>query len=191
MRLLAPHEEPGAASHIAEQIDLIGRLTDRGHAYQAKDGSVYFSVKSFSGYGKLTHLDQRELRMGAAQSANDADEYEKDSVADFALWKARKPEDGSNFWESPWGEGRPGWHLECSAMGLKYLGDSFDLHGGGVDLCFPHHENEIAQSEAATGKGFVGHWFHSEHLAVEGAKMSKSLGNLYTLEDIPREGVHG
>jgi cysteinyl-tRNA synthetase len=117
-----------------------------------------------------------------------ADEYERDSAADFALWKARRPEDGPNFWPSPWGEGRPGWHIECSAMAMKHLGESFDLHGGGVDLVFPHHENEIAQSEAATGQRFARHWFHVAHLLVEGQKMSKSLGNLYTLEDVAARG---
>ena len=125
---------------------------------------------------------------GAGETANDADEYEKDNVCDFVLWKARKPEDGDNYWDSPWGSGRPGWHLECSAMGMKYLGETFDLHAGGVDLCFPHHENEIAQSEASTGKQFARHWFHNEHLMVDGSKMSKSLGNLYTLTDIHDRG---
>ncbi|MEM7145783.1 MAG: cysteine--tRNA ligase [Verrucomicrobiota bacterium] len=188
LRLLDPHEEPGAAKHIGEQVALIERLIERGNAYEGGDGSVYYSVSSFAGYGKLTRLDTRELQLGAAQTANDADEYEKDALADFVLWKARKPEDGENFWESPWGEGRPGWHLECSAMGMRYLGETFDLHGGGIDLCFPHHENEIAQSEAATGAEYARHWFHSEHLSVEGQKMSKSLGNLYTLSDIKEKG---
>ncbi|MEM9280337.1 MAG: cysteine--tRNA ligase [Verrucomicrobiota bacterium] len=188
LHLLKPHAEPGAAGHIPEQIALIEQLISNGHAYQGGDGSVYYSVSSFPGYGKLTHLDRSGLQLGAAQTANDADEYDKDSLADFVLWKARKPEDGDNFWESPWGDGRPGWHLECSAMGMKYLGESFDLHGGGIDLCFPHHENEIAQSEAATGEQLARHWFHSEHLSIEGTKMSKSLGNLYTLADIEEKG---
>ncbi len=188
LNLLEPHLEPSAVSHIDEQVALIEQLIDKGNAYQSEDGSVYFRVASFAPYGKLSRLDQRELKTGAGETANDSDEYEKDNVADFALWKARKPEDGDNFWPSPWSEGRPGWHLECSAMGLKYLGDSFDLHSGGVDLCFPHHENEIAQSDAATGGNFARHWFHIEHLMVDGAKMSKSLGNLYTLEDIEGKG---
>ncbi|MFV1994353.1 MAG: cysteine--tRNA ligase, partial [Verrucomicrobiales bacterium] len=188
LRMLPPHQEPGAVDHIPEQIALIERLIEAGNAYQGEDGSVYFSVSSYPGYGKLSHLDERELRLGSAQSVNDADEYEKDSLADFALWKAHKQEDGANAWDSPWGRGRPGWHLECSAMGLKYLGDSFDLHSGGVDLCFPHHENEIAQSEAATGAEFARHWFHVAHLRVEGEKMSKSLGNLYTVEDLAGKG---
>ncbi|MEM9481196.1 MAG: cysteine--tRNA ligase [Verrucomicrobiota bacterium] len=188
LNLLEPHVEPSAVGHIGEQVALIETLVEKGHAYQSDDGSFYFRVASYEPYGKLSRLDQRELKTGAGETANDADEYEKDNISDFALWKARKPEDGDNFWPSPWGEGRPGWHLECSAMGLKYLGDSFDLHSGGVDLCFPHHENEIAQSDAATGGNFSRLWFHIEHLMVDGAKMSKSLGNLYTLADLEAKG---
>ena len=188
LNMLDPHIEPSAVQHIPEQIQLIEKLIENGNAYTSEDGSVYFSVKSYSNYGKLTRIDQRDLMTGAGETANDADEYEKDNVCDFVLWKARKPEDGDNYWDSPWGSGRPGWHLECSAMGMKYLGESFDLHAGGVDLCFPHHENEIAQSEACTGKEFARHWFHNEHLMVDGSKMSKSLGNLYTLADIHERG---
>ncbi len=188
LNLLEPHVEPKATGHIAEQIALIETLVAKGHAYRSDDGSVYFGVASYPAYGKLTRIADRELKAGAGETANDADEYEKDNVADFALWKARKPEDGDNHWPSPWGEGRPGWHLECSAMGMKYLGESFDLHAGGVDLCFPHHENEIAQSEACTGHEFARLWLHNEHLMVEGQKMSKSLGNLYTLADIEERG---
>ena len=188
LNILKPHVEPGAVQHIPEQITLIETLLASGHAYCSGDGSVYFKVSSYAPYGRLSRLDTRELRAGAGESANDADEYDKDNVSDFVLWKTRKPVDGENYWESPWGEGRPGWHLECSAMGMKYLGESFDLHAGGVDLCFPHHENEIAQSEAATGKTFARHWFHNEHLMVDGSKMSKSLGNLYTLADIMERG---
>ena len=188
LNMLDPHIEPSAVKHIPEQIQLIEKLIEKGNAYASEDGSVYFSVKSYSNYGKLTRIDQRDLMSGAGETANDADEYEKDNVCDFVLWKARKPEDGDNYWESPWGSGRPGWHLECSAMGMKYLGESFDLHAGGVDLCFPHHENEIAQSEACTGEEFARHWFHNEHLMVDGSKMSKSLGNLYTLADIHERG---
>jgi len=188
LNMLQPHVEPGAVDHIPEQIALIENLLAKGNAYHSEDGSVYFKVSSFAPYGRLSRLDKRELKAGAAESANDADEYDKDNVSDFVLWKTRKPADGENFWQSPWGEGRPGWHLECSAMGMKYLGESFDLHAGGVDLCFPHHENEIAQSEAATGKSFARHWFHNEHLMVDGRKMSKSLGNLYTLSDIIERG---
>ena len=188
LNLLEPHVEPSAVAHIPEQIALIETLIEKGNAYRSDDGSVYFGVASYAPYGRLSRLDTRELKTGAGETANDADEYDKDNLSDFALWKARKPEDGDNFWDSPWGEGRPGWHLECSAMGMKYLGESFDLHAGGVDLCFPHHENEIAQSEACTGHEFARHWFHNEHLMVEGKKMSKSLGNLYTLDDIEARG---
>ena len=190
--LLPPQVEPSAVAHIPQQITMIAALVARGHAYVAKDGSVYFKVCSCPDYGKLSHLDRSNLSTQATNSAgeaNDADEYERESAADFALWKSRKPEDGLNFWPSPWGEGRPGWHIECSAMSLEHLGATFDLHAGGVDLCFPHHENEIAQSECATGvKGFAAHWFHSAHLMVEGEKMSKSLGNLYTLDDLKAKG---
>jgi cysteinyl-tRNA synthetase len=181
LNLLAPHVEPSAVEHIPQQIAMILTLLERGHAYQAADGSVYFKIGSFREYGRLSHLDMRELQLGAAVAA---DEYEKEGVADFALWKARKPEDGPNFWSSPWGDGRPGWHLECSAMTREYLGDTFDLHSGGVDLIFPHHENEIAQSECCTGEQFSRLWFHVNHLLVEGQKMSKKLGNLFTLDDL-------
>jgi cysteinyl-tRNA synthetase len=185
LNCLAPHVEPGAVDHIPQQIAMIATLVERGHAYKAADGSVYFRVSSFPQYGRLSRLKERELRMGTSVAD---DEYEKDTLADFALWKARKPEDGANFWPSPWGEGRPGWHLECSAMTREYLGDTFDLHSGGVDLVFPHHENEIAQSECCTGHEFCRHWFHVTHLLVDHAKMSKSLGNLYTLDDLAAKG---
>lgn len=190
LNLLPPHVEPSAVAHIPQQIRMIEVLIERGHAYTAADGSVYFRVSSFKDYGKLSHLEDRELRLGAsaAASATDSDEYTKDSVADFALWKARKPEDGPNHWPSPWGDGRPGWHLECSAMCLEYLGEEFDVHSGGIDLIFPHHENEIAQSCCSTHGHFARHWFHVTHLMVDGGKMSKSLGNLYTLEDLARRG---
>ncbi len=191
LNMVTPDEEPKATQHIEEQIKLVEQLMDKGHAYQGPDGSVYFKVETFPSYGKLSRLDQRELRTQASTSGggqNLADEYDRDSAADFALWKSRKPEDGDNFWESPWGQGRPGWHLECSAMSVKYLGQPFDLHSGGEDLCFPHHENEIAQSEAATGKPFARHWFHAVHLLVDGKKMSKSEGNFFTLRDLLEEG---
>ena len=187
--LLPPHIEPSAVEHIPQQIAMIKALIAKGHAYASDDGSVYFKIASFPGYGRLSRLDERELDMGKTQNArSSSDEYEKDSLADFVLWKGRKPEDGDNFWPSPWGEGRPGWHLECSAMIREYLGDSFDLHSGGVDLVFPHHENEIAQSQCACGGHFAAHWFHIAHLLVDGGKMSKSLGNLYTLEDLAARG---
>lgn len=190
LNLLPPHVEPSAVAHIPHQVAMIGKLIANGHAYAAADGSVYFRVSSFKDYGKLSHLEDRELRLGASEaaSATDSDEYTKDSLTDFALWKARKPEDGANHWPSPWGEGRPGWHLECSAMILEYLGEDFDLHSGGVDLIFPHHENEIAQSCCSTHGKFAHHWMHVAHLMVDGGKMSKSLGNLYTLEDLAKRG---
>ena len=183
LNLLAPHAEPSAVVHIPEQITLIERLIEGGNAYRAKDGSVYFKVNAFPEYGRLSRLADREITTSETDRET-SDEYERDTAADFALWKARRPEDGENFWESPWGLGRPGWHIECSAMSMKYLGESFDLHSGGVDLIFPHHENEIAQSESVTGKTFARHWFHIAHLMVESQKMSKSLGNLHTLDDL-------
>ncbi len=185
LNCLPPHVEPSAVGHIKEQIELVEKLMEKGHAYRSDDGSVYFRISSYSDYGRLAHLDRQELDLGkTANTRADADEYEKDSVADFVLWKARRPEDGPNYWPSPWGEGRPGWHLECSAMSHKYLGDTFDLHSGGVDLIFPHHENEIAQSRCACGGESARHWFHVTHLLVDGAKMSKSLGNMYTLDQL-------
>ena len=189
LQCLPPHIEPSAVEHLPQQVAMIEKLVEKGHAYAADDGSVYFKISSFPEYGRLSHLDTRELALGKTQESRaNADEYEKDSLADFVLWKARRPEDGENFWSSPWGEGRPGWHLECSAMIEEYLGESFDLHGGGEDLVFPHHENEIAQSQCACGGGFAAHWFHSTHLLVDGGKMSKSIGNLYTLEDLAVRG---
>jgi cysteinyl-tRNA synthetase len=184
--LQKPTQEPRATEFIPKQISLVEKLVQGGHAYEA-GGSVYFRVKSFASYGKLSHLDEREVKEGASGRA-DADEYAREQAADFVLWKAYKDEDGDVFWESPWGKGRPGWHLECSAMAMEILGETIDLHGGGADLIFPHHENEIAQSECATGKSFVRHWFHVSHLLVENRKMSKSLGNLYTLEDVTSRG---
>ena len=187
--LLPPHIEPGAVEHIPQQIAMIETLVEKGNAYASEDGSVYFKISSFPGYGRLSRLDERELDVGKTQNArSNSDEYEKESLSDFVLWKSRRPEDGDNFWPSPWGEGRPGWHLECSAMIQEYLGDSFDLHSGGVDLVFPHHENEIAQSECACGGHFAAHWFHITHLLVDGGKMSKSLGNLYTIDDLEAKG---
>ena len=190
LNLLAPHVEPGAVAHIPQQINLIETLMAKQHAYRTDDGSVYFRIDSFPEYGRLSRVKERELSTGSTvvSGNNLSDEYERESLADFALWKARKPEDGANVWCAPWGEGRPGWHLECSCMSMQYLGESFDLHGGGVDLVFPHHENEIAQSEAATGKTFAAHWFHTTHLLVENRKMSKSDGNLFTLQDLKDKG---
>ncbi len=192
LNMLPPHVEPRATEHIQEQLDMVSALVEKGFAYPASDGSVYFKISAFDEYGKLAGLDRENMATQSTNSAgevNNADEYERESVSDFALWKGRKAEDGANFWKSPWGEGRPGWHIECSAMSRKYLGDTFDLHGGGIDLCFPHHENEIAQSQCATGKSpYVKYWFHSAHLMVEGQKMSKSLGNLFTLDQLLQKG---
>ncbi|MFA5057790.1 MAG: cysteine--tRNA ligase [Opitutaceae bacterium] len=185
LNCLPPHVEPTATSHIREQVDMIEALMQKGNAYRTVDGSVYFKVSSFNGYGALSRVKERELKAGSAL-ATDADE--KEDGSDFALWKAHKPDDGSNAWDSPWGRGRPGWHIECSAMSKKHLGETIDLHTGGVDLLFPHHENEIAQSESCTGHTFARHWYHSEFLLVDGRKMSKSLGNLYTLDDLTAKG---
>jgi cysteinyl-tRNA synthetase len=191
-----PHQTPHATEYIAEIISLIEKLIERGLAYKATDGSVYFSIDKYRGcgctYGQLLKLNFDEMRVGERVKS---DEYAKESVADFALWKARVPEDGAVFWPSPWGDGRPGWHIECSAMSMKLLGPSFDLHLGGEDLIFPHHEDEIAQSEGAglqpPGKRFVKHWMHGAHLLVEGKKMSKSLGNFYVLRDLTSKGSTG
>jgi cysteinyl-tRNA synthetase len=187
-----PHVTPRATEHIPEIVALIERLVARGVAYPAGDGSVYFSIAKYRGcgcaYGQLLKLNLDELRVGERVAS---DEYDKESVADFALWKARVPEDGAVFWPSPWGDGRPGWHIECSAMSMKALGETFDLHLGGEDLKFPHHEDEIAQSEGATGKPFVKHWMHGAYLLVEGKKMSKSLGNFFTLRDLLAKGFTG
>jgi len=176
---------PRAAEHVPEMVSIIKVLKAKGVAYVGDDGSVYFAVSKFSSYGKLSHLNVGELKVGARVCQ---DEYAKEDAQDFALWKAYTLEDGDVFWETELGKGRPGWHIECSAMSMKYLGETFDIHCGGVDNMFPHHENEIAQSEAATGKTFVNYWMHNEHLQVEGKKMSKSLGNFYTLRDLLKKG---
>jgi len=191
-----PHQTPRATEFMSDIIALIEKLIRRGIAYKAADGSVYFSIEKYRGcgctYGQLVKLNFDEMRVGERVKSDD---YAKESVADFALWKARVPEDGNVFWPSPWGEGRPGWHIECSAMSMKILGPSFDLHLGGEDLVFPHHEDEIAQSEGAgmqsNGQRFVKHWVHGAHLLVEGKKMSKSLGNFFTLRDLLDKGFTG
>ncbi len=192
LNLLQPDDEPKATEHIAQQVGMIQALLDKGHAYVGGDGSVYFKVATCEGYGQLANLDPEQLQtqdVNSAGDVNDADEYDREQVRDFALWKAWKEADGPNAWDSPWGRGRPGWHIECSAMSTEYLGAELDIHGGGIDLCFPHHTNEIAQSECATGhRPYVRHWFHNAHLMVEGQKMSKSLGNLYTLDDLTAKG---
>ena len=179
---------PAATDHIPEMIALVGKLMEKGVAYQSEDGSVYFKVREFPGYGKLAHIDFDSQRTGLRCAA---DEYDKENVGDFALWKAWEPSDGPVGWDSPWGRGRPGWHIECSAMSMKYLGETFDLHTGGIDNLFPHHENEIAQAEAATGKEFVRTWMHCAHLRVNGEKMSKSAGNFFTLRDLVEKGYTG
>ena len=191
-----PHHTPRATEFIPEIITLVEQLIARGLAYQAPDKSVYFSIDKYRGcgcvYGQLLKLNFDELRVGERVKS---DEYAKESVSDFALWKARVPEDGEVFWPSPWGDGRPGWHIECSAMSMKLLGPAFDLHLGGEDLVFPHHEDEIAQSEGSglqpPGKRFVKHWMHGAHLLVEGKKMSKSLGNFFVLKDLTGQGFTG
>ncbi len=180
------HHYPRATDYIGQMIQLVQRLLDSGHAYRS-EGSVYFRISSFPGYGRLSHLDISGLRTGGSGRI-DSDEYEaKETVRDFVLWKAGAEGDLA-AWESPFGWGRPGWHLECSAMAMDLLGDSFDLHCGGVDNKFPHHENEIAQSESATGKTFVKHWFHPEHLLIAGGKMAKSQGNFVTLSTLIDRG---
>jgi len=179
---------PAATDYIPEMIALIEVLFEKGYAYQSDDGSVYYSIDQFSEYGKLARLDREGMQSGARV---DQDEYDKDNAADFALWKAYVPEDGDVVWDSPWGRGRPGWHIECSAMSMKLLGDSFDIHTGGVDNIFPHHEDEIAQSEAATGKPYSKYWMHCGYLVVDGRKMSKSLGNFHTLREVLDMGYSG
>ena len=177
-----PEELVRATDHIDDMVALIGRLQKRGFTYTS-DGSIYFRIAKFPEYGKLSRIDTAGMKAGARV---DVDQYEKDDARDFALWKAPKP--GEHFWDTRIGPGRPGWHIECSAMAMKYLGDTLDIHTGGVDLAFPHHENEIAQSEAATGHPFVRMWLHAEHLIIDGQKMSKSLGNFYTLRDLFAKG---
>ena len=176
---IEPAEEyPRATAHVPEMIALIEKLGERGHTYES-EGTVWFRIATFPDYGKLSQIDLTQMRRGDRVAD---DEYEKEDVKDFALWKAAKP--GEPTWDSPWSAGRPGWHIECSAMSMKYLGTHFDIHTGAVDNIFPHHENEIAQSEGATGEKFVDLWVHSEHLIVDGEKMSKSKGNFYTLADV-------
>ena len=188
LRIEKAEHYPEATTHIAEMIEMIKVLFEKGYAYQSTDKSIYFSIAKFADYGKLAKIDPEQQRSGVRIST---DEYEKDSVADFALWKAWDENDGDVKWESPWGPGRPGWHLECSAMSMKYLGKTFDIHTGGIDNMFPHHEDEIAQSEAANSCKFVNYWLHCEHLTIEHKKMSKSLGNFYTLRDLLAKGYTG
>src|ERR1700686_438900 len=179
---------PKATDHIPEMIAIVERLVERKLPYLAEDGSVYFAIDKFKGYGKLSRLDTREVRAGARVIQDD---YSKENAQDFALWKAAKPEDEATgaAWDSPWGRGRPGWHLECSAMAMEFLGETLDIHCGGIDLIFPHHEDEIAQSEGATGKPFSRFWCHGEFLLTDGSKMAKRLGNVATVQDLRDQGV--
>jgi len=184
LRLEVPERVPKATEHIREMTDIIGRLIERGHTYTA-DGSVYFRIASFPEYGRLARLDPEGIKPGARV---DTDKYDKENARDFVLWKLKSDEPAWAQWDAPFGKGRPGWHIECSAMAMKYLGETFDLHTGGVDLVFPHHENEIAQSQCATGKPFVRHWLHVQHLFVEGRKMSRSEGNVFNIPELITKG---
>ncbi len=182
LNLEPPEHIARATEHIDDMVELIQRLTAKGFTYTS-EGSTYFRISKFPGYGKLSKIDVAGMQTGARV---DMDRYDKDNARDFALWKAPKP--GEHFWETPIGPGRPGWHIECSAMAMKYLGETLDIHSGGVDLTFPHHENEIAESEAATGKPFANYWLHAEHLLVDQEKMSKSVGNFATLRELFARG---
>jgi len=178
-----------ATDYISEMVELIKKLIENGFAYKADDGSVYFNIHKDAEYGKLSHFKLSDLKENADNRLDKKDEYEKENAKDFALWKAWTEDDGNVFWDTELGKGRPGWHIECSAMSMKNLGESFDIHTGGVDNIFPHHENEIAQSECATGKPFAKYFMHNEHLLVDGQKMAKSAGNFYTLEDLIEKGI--
>ena len=188
LRIQAAEEYPKATEFIPEMIALVARLLDAGIAYRADDGSIYFAIDRFPGYGRLSRLDTREVRAGARVSQDD---YSKENAQDFALWKAAEPEAerAGAAWDSPWGRGRPGWHLECSAMAMGLLGETIDIHSGGIDLIFPHHEDEIAQSEAATGKTFARVWVHGEFLLTDGVKMAKRIGNVASIADLRDQGV--
>src|SRR4051812_38759675 len=188
LRIQPAEAYPKATDFIPQMIALVERLVERGMAYLAEDGTVYFAIAKFPEYGRLSRLDTREIKAGARVLQDD---YSKENAQDFALWKAAKPEDEATgaAWDSPWGRGRPGWHLECSAMAMKYLGETLDIHGGGIDLIFPHHEDEIAQSEGSSGKTFSRVWCHGEFLLTEGAKMAKRLGNVATVQDLRDQEV--
>ncbi len=185
LRIIPADHFPRATEHIPEMIALIEDLLERKHAYQASDGSIFFAIDSYPEYGRLAHLNLSEQR---STIRVEDDEYSKDNPQDFTLWKAWKTSEGDVAWDSPWGKGRPGWHIECSAMSMKYLGEHFDIHCGGVDNLFPHHENEIAQSVCGTGHEFVNYWLHSEHLLLGEEKMSKSLGNFYSIGELLEKG---
>ncbi|MEZ0239850.1 MAG: cysteine--tRNA ligase, partial [Chloroflexota bacterium] len=184
LRMTTPDVMPRATGHIEPIVALIGTLLDKGHAYRTPDGSIFFRIASWPDYGRLARLDPAQLRVGERV---EADDYGKDDIRDFALWKAPKPGDPS--WDTPIGPGRPGWHIECSAMSMEHLGPSFDIHTGGIDLIFPHHEDEIAQSEAATGKPFVGTWLHCAHLRLAGQKMARRVGNIFSVAELLEAGV--
>jgi cysteinyl-tRNA synthetase len=186
LRIRRPTHMPRATEYIPKMVAFVQSLMARDLAYE-RDGSVYFRVSAFPAYGRLARLDRDGMKPGASGASIDADEYDRDSISDFVLWKAAKPKEPC--WDSPWGKGRPGWHIECSTMSLDIFGELLDIHTGGIDLVFPHHENEIAQSEGLLGHPWVGVWAHGEHLMVEGEKMSKSLGNFYTLRDLRERGV--
>lgn len=188
LRIQDAERYPKATDHIPEMIAIVEKLVAKNLAYVAEDKSVYFAIDRFKGYGKLSRLDTREVKAGARVMQDD---YSKENAQDFALWKSAKPEDEATgaAWDSPWGRGRPGWHLECSAMAMKYLGETLDIHCGGIDLVFPHHEDEIAQSEGATGKPFARLWCHGEFLLTDGSKMAKRLGNVATVQDLRDQGV--
>lgn len=187
MNIELPDMMPKATDHIEEMVALIERLMEKGYAYRSDD-SIYFRIAKFPNYGELVGLEKQELRENAEGRLGKADEYKKEEANDFVLWKGYDADDGDVYWETRIGKGRPGWHVECSAMAMKYLGETLDIHCGGVDLMFPHHVNEIAQSEAATGKKFANHWMHNAHVIIDGQKMSKSLGNFYTLRDLIDRG---
>ena len=188
LRIEDAESYPRATEYIAEMIELVSSLVSRGLAYQAEDGSVYFAIDKFPSYGRLSRLDTREVKTGARVSQDD---YTKENAQDFALWKSAKEEDEKSAaaWDSPWGRGRPGWHLECSAMAMRFFGPTMDIHCGGVDLVFPHHEDEIAQSEGATGETFSRFWCHGEFLLTDGSKMAKRVGNVATVADLRDQGV--
>tara|TARA_B100001248_G_scaffold66218_1_gene46469 strand:- start:191 stop:1585 length:1395 start_codon:yes stop_codon:yes gene_type:complete len=185
LKILPADKYPRATKSIDGMIEIINKLIDKGHAYVESDGSVYFNISTFPDYGKLTRISMKSQKK--SKRIND-DDYDKNSPQDFALWKGWKKEDGEIVWDAPWGKGRPGWHIECSAMSSENLGNHFDIHCGGVDNMFPHHENEIAQSTCSSGKKFVNYWLHSEFLLVDGGKMSKSLGNCFTVSDLIKKG---
>lgn len=189
LNIINPDKFTKATEYIDSMVEIIEKLLEKGLAYKSNDGSVYFNIKKFHNYGKLSGI-QIENQKENAEGRINTDEYEKDNVQDFALWKAWDEKDGEVFWETKLGKGRPGWHIECSAMSMTNLGEEIDIHTGGVDLIFPHHENEIAQSEGVTGKNFSKYWIHNEHLMVEGKKMAKSLNNFYTLRDITEKNIN-